>query len=537
MPEVQRHIGDYEIGMTLGAGLQGKVKLGRHVRTGELVALKIIDKQKLRARELHNLQREVGAMERIDPPHPNCVGLRAVDDSAMYPKKDGTTKEVILLVVEYAPAGELFDYMMYTGQFPEPIAFAYFRQLLDALRVCHAHGVYHRDIKPENLLLDAGFNLKVADFGLSALDADGAGAEPGGRMWLRTECGTRGYMAPEILAHTAYDGAKADVWSAGVVLFIMLGGFPPFQQATLSDWWFKAVTLKNYKAFWDAHRRTATFSDAAMALLSKVFVAEPEERATVEELLKDPLLGAVPQMAPEAVKAELLRRKAQVDVQKARERERKAAEKEAEEAEARAQRGEGKYDEGKEEFDPFTQDVMRSASSPANAGGAAAEEGAAAAVAAAAAAAKEASPRVAAADAVAHTTLHSRHGAAAVQARVRQALSAMGAEVKEGVAKPFKTKASAVVAGATVSFSVEVLRSSAAPGAPLAVEVRRRSGDSLKYQTMFKNLQDALADILCGDPAHTAGAAAAKDQLDASVFKAAVAETEVADQIVDPFDS
>lgn len=97
----------------------------------------------------------------------------------------------------------------------------------------------HRDLKPENLLLTEDFNLVITDFGLSAVLDDGS------EEWLSTYCGTRGYMAPEIIARqTVYLGPSADVWSAAVVLFVMLAGFPPFEAAQAPDWWFKRVAAK-----------------------------------------------------------------------------------------------------------------------------------------------------------------------------------------------------------------------------------------------------------------------------------------------------
>ena len=118
--------------------------------------------------------------------HPNVLRLLHYDYSLKYPKSDGTSKECVLLVIDLAQGGELFDFMMYTGSFEERIAKAYTRQLLSALVTCHSNSIYHRDLKPENLLLDSDYNLKVADFGYSAIQE---GWEEG--KFLHTECGTR----------------------------------------------------------------------------------------------------------------------------------------------------------------------------------------------------------------------------------------------------------------------------------------------------------------------------------------------------------
>lgn len=165
-----------------------------------------------------------------------------------------------MLTSTLAVPGELFDFLKLTGAFPESIARAYFYQLLTALAATHEAGIAHRDIKPENLLLDHEFRLKVADFGLANSYADEAGKVRS----LLTHCGTRMYMAPELLAAEAYQGPPADLWSAGVVLFIMLAGAPPFSEATGADWWYCRIREGRHQLFWQAHLRSNAFSEGAM---------------------------------------------------------------------------------------------------------------------------------------------------------------------------------------------------------------------------------------------------------------------------------
>ncbi|CAN1811968.1 CBL-interacting serine/threonine-protein kinase 6 [Linum perenne] len=114
------------------------------------------------------------------------------------------------------------------GRLKEDVARVYFQQLISAIDFCHSRGVYHRDLKPENLLLDEEGNLKVTDFGLSAfsehLKQDGL---------LHTTCGTPAYVAPEVIKKKGYNGAKADLWSCGVILYVLLAGFLPFQDDNL----------------------------------------------------------------------------------------------------------------------------------------------------------------------------------------------------------------------------------------------------------------------------------------------------------------
>jgi 5'-AMP-activated protein kinase catalytic alpha subunit len=124
------------------------------------------------------------------------------------------SKTKIYFAMEYVKGGELFNKVA-KGKLKEDMARKYFQQLIGAIDFCHSRGVFHRDIKPENLLLDENGDLKVSDFGLSALwesrRQDGL---------LHTMCGTPAYLAPEVINRKGYDGAKADIWSCGVVLFV-----------------------------------------------------------------------------------------------------------------------------------------------------------------------------------------------------------------------------------------------------------------------------------------------------------------------------
>lgn len=308
----------YQVLHTLGAGLQGKVKLGFDTVTHQHVALKIIDTAKLHCKTMINVYREVEAMSRVS--HTNVLRLLAVHNDVSYVKKDGTSsKQVIVIVLELATGGELFDFMMYTGRFSENIARAYFQQLVAGLEACHAQGVYHRDIKPENLLLDENYALKIADFGLSGLKEEKNGAV----VQLYTQCGTRGYMSPEVISCRPYSGQPADVWSAGVVLFIMLAGFPPFQIATSEDWWFRACEAKLYDQFWAAHTRSATFSSGAMALMTRIFDAKPQERITLAEI-KCHQWFKEDKVTSDNLRAELQSRKQQVKEEKRKAHKQKA---------------------------------------------------------------------------------------------------------------------------------------------------------------------------------------------------------------------
>ena len=182
---------------TLGRGGFSKVKLGLDHSTSPpvRVALKLLRLSALSlasSTAIDSVHREIHALRVIQ--HQHVLGIRDVHYSVSYPKKDGTSYPVVLIVLDLALGGELFDLIFHTGAFSEVLARTYFHQLIDAIGYCHAQGICHRDLKPENLLLDARYALKVADFGLSHPTVD----ERGGHQLLHTTCGTLSYCAPEV---------------------------------------------------------------------------------------------------------------------------------------------------------------------------------------------------------------------------------------------------------------------------------------------------------------------------------------------------
>nr|GMD08345.1 CBL-interacting serine/threonine-protein kinase 12-like [Ipomoea batatas] len=183
----------YEVGKLLGHGTFAKVYHARNIKTNESVAIKVIDKEKiLRVGLTAHVKREVSILRRVR--HPNIVQLYEVM----------ATKSKIFFVMEYVKGGELFNKVA-KGRLKEDDARKYFQQLISAVAFCHARGVFHRDLKPENILLDEDGNVKVSDFGLSAISEqikqDGL---------FHTFCGTPAYVAPEVLARKGYDAAKSE---------------------------------------------------------------------------------------------------------------------------------------------------------------------------------------------------------------------------------------------------------------------------------------------------------------------------------------
>lgn len=196
-------IGDYELGSTIGLGGTAKVKLGTHVKTGQTVAVKIMKKKIFDDKPdlLIKLQREIALMKIFNHPHL----LKLIDYCE--------SEKHVYLILEYAQNGELYDYLANYGALPAQTTLTVFRQLIYGLDFLHAHNICHRDIKPENILLDANFNVKIADFGFARFLKSKA---------AETSCGSPHYAAPEVIKAVPYDGKAADIWSCGVVLYLLL---------------------------------------------------------------------------------------------------------------------------------------------------------------------------------------------------------------------------------------------------------------------------------------------------------------------------
>ncbi|XP_028766470.1 CBL-interacting serine/threonine-protein kinase 5-like [Neltuma alba] len=255
----------YEMGKLLGQGNFAKVYHGRNLVTNESVAIKVIKKERLekgKDKLMKQIKREVSIMRLVR--HPHIVELKEVM----------ATKGKIFLVMEYVKGGELFAKVA-KGKLKEDLARKYFQQLISAVDFCHSRGVTHRDLKPENLFLDENEDLKVSDFGLSALPeqrrSDGM---------LVTPCGTPAYVAPEVLKKKGYDGSKADIWSCGVILYALLSGYLPFQGENVMRIYKKAFKAQYVLPDW--------ISPEAKNLISKLLVVDPEKRYSIEDIMKDP---------------------------------------------------------------------------------------------------------------------------------------------------------------------------------------------------------------------------------------------------------
>lgn len=255
-----KRVGAYEIGRTLGEGTFGKVKQAINVETGEKVAIKILDKEKIQQQSMgEQIKKEINVMKMVK--HRHVVNLNEVLAS----------KTKIFIVLELVTGGELFDKIVAAGRFDEPTARKYFRQLISGVDYCHRQQVCHRDLKPENLLLDEAELLKISDFGLSAL----YGTDQDSTL-LKTTCGTPNYVAPEVLADNGYSGFAADVWSCGVILYVLLAGFLPFDEPAMSVLFRKIMKGDFTYPSW--------FSKSAKELLATIMCTDPKQRATIAQI-------------------------------------------------------------------------------------------------------------------------------------------------------------------------------------------------------------------------------------------------------------
>ena len=282
----------YEIGDELGSGNFAKVKKAKRkaktadvekevggkkkvvLKAGADVAIKIIDKAKVE--DMQDIQREIEIMNMVD--HPNVINLFEIFDE---PKK-------MNLVLELVTGGELFDRIVAKGNYSEKDAATCMSQLCQALDYLHTKKIVHRDLKPENLLYASpadDANLKVADFGLARMLTAGD--------MMKTACGTPGYVAPEILKNKGYDSGAVDMWSAGVILYILLCGFPPFYEEELPAL-FDQILHARYdfpSPWWD------NISADGKDLVKKLLELDVKKRLKAAQVLAHPWMGAAPTVA------------------------------------------------------------------------------------------------------------------------------------------------------------------------------------------------------------------------------------------------
>ncbi|TFK40006.1 kinase-like domain-containing protein [Crucibulum laeve] len=272
MVRTRTSIGPWKLGEVIGKGSTGCVKIARHSKTVKLSAVKIISKVALGAHELRHaedpvqlrytmamhIEREIVVMKLVD--HPNIMKLYDVWETPTH----------LYLILEYVPGGELFKHLCKRGPLPTSEALHFFRQIIDAVDYCHRFNIAHRDLKPENILLDEEMNIKLADFGMAAWlvnDKD---------KMLRTSCGSPHYACPEVVVGTVYDGTSSDIWSCGVILFVLLAGYAPFDSDNLN-------TLRHLICH-GIYSIPDHVDPRAKDLIKKMLVVNPQYRITMAEI-------------------------------------------------------------------------------------------------------------------------------------------------------------------------------------------------------------------------------------------------------------
>ncbi|MEQ2242832.1 Serine/threonine-protein kinase brsk2 [Ilyodon furcidens] len=253
-----QYVGPYRLEKTLGKGQTGLVKLGIHCITGQKVAIKIVNREKLSESVLMKVEREIAILKLIE--HPHVLKLHDVYENNKY----------LYLVLEHVSGGELFDYLVKKGRLTPKEARKFFRQIISALDFCHSHSICHRDLKPENLLLDEKNNIRIADFGMASLQV--------GDSLLETSCGSPHYACPEVIRGEKYDGRRADVWSCGVILFALLVGALPFDHDNLRQ------LLEKVKS--GVFHMPHFIPPDCQSLLKGMIEVNPEKRLTLEAIQK-----------------------------------------------------------------------------------------------------------------------------------------------------------------------------------------------------------------------------------------------------------
>lgn len=256
----------YDLKDELGKGAFSVVKLAVNKKTNEKVAVKIIDKTQASAEsDAKRLKTEVEILKKVS--HPNIVCLKELYE----------TPQNLYLVMELVTGGELFDKIVEKGQYTEKEASSTVLKILSSVDYLHNINIAHRDLKPENLLLkgDDVSDVMISDFGLSKIISQDT--------MMATACGTPYYVAPEVLSAQGYD-KEVDLWSIGVITYLLLCGFPPFYGETLPDV-FEQIMKADFNfpdPYW------TNISQNAKDFISKILVVDTKKRLTAKEAMEHP---------------------------------------------------------------------------------------------------------------------------------------------------------------------------------------------------------------------------------------------------------
>ncbi|KAJ4474233.1 snf 1 [Lentinula aciculospora] len=253
-------LGEYTVLKDIAEGTFGVVRMAVHTVTNHIVAMKYISKAAIsREKTKNRVKREYDYMRLLK--HPHIIKLYEVIN----------TPTDVVFVLEYA-GGELFNYIVQNGRMEERHARRFFQQIISGIEYSHRLKIVHRDLKPENVLLDDGLNVKIADFGLSSEISDGD--------FLSTSCGSPNYAAPEVIRGAVYAGPEIDVWSSGVILYVMLCGRLPFEDEDVQVL-FQKIGQGTYSI---PHH----VSPEARSLIAAMLAVDPVKRITIPEIIEHP---------------------------------------------------------------------------------------------------------------------------------------------------------------------------------------------------------------------------------------------------------
>ncbi|KAG8533323.1 uncharacterized protein KY384_002106 [Bacidia gigantensis] len=269
---ISAQTGQWSLGKTIGAGSMGKVKLAKNMETGEQAAVKIVPRQstdehrsdKERERADHSKEvrtaREAAIVTLLN--HPYICAMRDVQRTHYH----------WYMLFEYVNGGQMLDYIISHGKLKEKQARKFGRQIASALDFCHRNSIVHRDLKIENILISKTGDIKIIDFGLSNLFSP--------RSSLKTFCGSLYFAAPELLQARQYTGPEVDIWSFGIVLYVLVCGKVPFDDQSMPQLHAKikkgVVDYPNW------------LSPECKGLISRMLVTDPRQRAGLGEIMNHP---------------------------------------------------------------------------------------------------------------------------------------------------------------------------------------------------------------------------------------------------------